>query len=303
MKTAWLFPGQGSQHVGMAQAWARRSTAARSALTEAADVLGFDLPALVAAGPEGELNDTYNQQPAILAASIAVLRGASAELSEPDYVAGHSLGEYTALVAAKSLSYNQGLKLVRERGRLMREAGQMQPGRMAAILGLPDSAVEEVCEAHQGVQVANYNCPGQVVISGTTGAVESAGHRLKEIGAKKVAVLPITIAAHSALMGPAAEKFRAVLGAAAIGRASVPVVANVRAEPITEVPDITRELEDQLTASVRWTDTVRWLTDQGIDTFYEIGPGRVLSGLVKRVLRADGIDAVSVRAMGEPTGS
>ncbi len=300
MKVAWLFPGQGSQHVGMAQAWAKRSVLARDALAESADALGFDVPLLIAHGPEAELNDTYNQQPAVLAASVAVLRGAADELPQADYVAGHSLGEYTALVAAEALGFARGLELVRERGRLMREAGERRPGRMAAILGLSDSAVEAVCDAIDGVQVANYNCPGQVVISGETDAVERAADRLRESGAKRVKVLPITIAAHSALMAPAAEEFASVIAAATIEPASMPIVANVTALPITGVPEIVRELTDQLTASVRWTDTVRWLTGQGVDSFYEIGPGRVLTGLVRRVLKADGVASATVRAMGEP---
>lgn len=297
---AWVFPGQGSQYVGMAVAWAERSQAARAALTEAAEVLGFDLPALLAEGPEDELADTYNQQPALLAASVAIMRALGSELQKPAFVAGHSLGEYSALVAAGALDYPDALRLVRERGRLMRLAGERGPGRMAAILGLEDDTVCAVCDGIEGVQVANYNAPGQVVISGATAAVEAAIAALTDHGVKRTVVLPITIAAHSWLMVPVADEFAAAVAAAPIRGAGIPIVANVTAEPITDPADLRSELSMQLTATVRWSDSVRRMADSGVGAFYEVGPGSVLSGLIKRTLRADDRPAVEARSLGEP---
>lgn len=288
MSVAWLFPGQGSQYVGMAGAWAAASSCARDALGEAADVLGFDLPGLLAAGPDETLSDTYNQQPALLAASVAILRAAFDRLPEPAYVAGHSLGEYSALVAAGALGYPDALLLVRERGRLMRQAGTEAPGRMAAVLGLPDEAVEAACAAIDGVGVANYNAPGQVVISGTVAGVDAATALLRERGARRVMPLPITIAAHSELMAPVAGAFAAAVEAVDLAPAGVPLIANTSATPITTPGEIRRELAGQLTASVRWTATIEAMAAAGVTAYYEIGPGRVLGGLVKRVLAERG---------------
>ena len=300
MSVAWLFPGQGSQSIGMAGDWVRASSCAREALEEAAEVLGFDLPGLMAEGPESELADTYNQQPALLAASVAILRAAFEQLPAPSFVAGHSLGEYSALVAAGSIGYPDALRLVRERGRLMREAGRRQPGRMAAILGLEDAVVEAVCAATPGVELANYNAPGQVVISGTIAGVDDAVEALAAAGAKRSVILPITIAAHSALMAGAAEAFEAVVDRVAPLDASVPVVANLSARPIREAVEIRAELKGQLTGSVRWTDSILTLADAGVTDYYEIGSGRVLCGLVKRVLRERGGPAPALHPMETP---
>jgi [acyl-carrier-protein] S-malonyltransferase len=299
MSVAWLFPGQGSHAVGMASAWAERSSCAREALDEAAEVLGFDLPRLMAEGPEDLLGDTYNQQPALLAASVAILRASFDELPEPAFVAGHSLGEYSALVAAGAIAYPDALILVRERGRLMREAGQRSPGRMAAILGLDDATVEALCGAIDGVQVANYNAPGQVVISGSLAGVDAALADLKAAGAKRCVVLPISIAAHSALMGPAAEQFGQTLAQATILDASLPLVANLSGRPISEAAEIRKELHGQLTGSVRWTSSVEFMADSGVDTYLEIGSGRVLCGLVKRILR-ERAESPRIVALEEP---
>ncbi len=300
MSVAWLFPGQGSQAVGMAGAWARRSSCAREALDEAAEVLGFDLPGLMAEGPEELLSDTYNQQPALLAASVAILRAAYEDLPAPAYVAGHSLGEYSALVAAGALSYPDALGLVRERGRLMQQAGQRQPGRMAAILGLDDRIVEECCAAIEGAEVANYNAPGQVVISGSDLGIDAAVEALERAGAKRIVVLPITIAAHSALMTEAAAPFARQLEAVALAPASVPVVANLSASPIQAVDDIRRELVEQLTGSVRWSESVTYMADAGVTDYYEIGSGRVLCGLAKRILRGRPGSAPTLHPMDQP---
>lgn len=282
---AWLFPGQGSQYVGMASEWCATSAVARLALVEASDVLGFDLERLIAAGPPEELADTYNQQPAVLAASVAILRAAGSVLPQPAVVAGHSLGEYGALVAAGSLEYADALRLVRERGRLMKLAGERRPGGMAAVLGLADEVVEEVCAELEGVQIANYNSPGQVVISGTASAVDLATSRLQGLGAKRIVRLPITIAAHSELMGSVASEFRTAVLATRLSRPSVPLVANVSARAMVGTDEIREELCDQLTASVRWTDGVIAMATMGVRAFYEVGPGAVLSALVRRILR------------------
>lgn len=295
MSAAWLFPGQGSQYVGMASAWAARSDCARQALAEAADVLGFDLPRMMAEGPEVDLADTHNQQPALLAASVAILRAAWDVLPTPAFVAGHSLGEYSALVAAGAIDYPSALRLVRERGRLMKLAGERSPGRMAAVLGLADDAVAAVCDAVAGVQVANFNSPGQVVISGTLEGVDAATVALKAAGAKRIMPLPITIAAHSPLMASVADAFAGVVQAAPITDAGIPVVVNITADPITSADAIRQELAHQLTASVRWTASIEVMAGAGVDTFYEVGSGKVLCGLVKRILAGrPGVDPVLV---------
>ena len=300
MGVAWLFPGQGSQYVGMAGAWALRSSCARDALSEASEALGFDLQRLLREGPESVLNDTYNQQPALLAASVAILRSAHDDLPPPGFVAGHSLGEYTALVAAGALGYPEALGLVRERGRLMREAGSLSPGAMAAILGLDDAQVEVVCGPIPNLQVANYNAPGQVVISGERSAVEAAAEALKDAGAKRTVMLPITIAAHSALMAPAAAALSRAIDQAGISDASTPLVANLSARPIRAAADIGAELRGQLTGSVRWTESVRHLAAAGVDQYFEIGPGTVLTGLVKRILRDQADVQATVVSLDQP---
>lgn len=295
--TALLFPGQGSQQVGMAREAAEAYPAARAALGEADDVLGFALSQLMFDGPEAELTDTVNAQPALLAASIAILRALETALSSapalaaPDnvYVAGHSMGEYSALVAAGSLGYADGLRLVRERGRLMKEAGSRSPGMMAAILGLDEERVAAICAeatAHGGIaQVANDNCPGQVVISGDVAGMEAAMTALGKAGAKKVVPLAVSIAAHSPLMRPAAEALQAAIAATQLAEPRVPVIGNTTAQPLTTVAAIRAELAAQLTGSVRWTATLQHLVDAGVGSFVEIGPGEVLTGLVKRVAR------------------
>ncbi len=297
--TALLFPGQGSQQVGMAAAVAAAYPAAQAALAEADDVLAFPLSRLMAEGPEATLTDTINAQPALLAASIAILRaleselGASAGLSTPAhgvYLAGHSMGEYSALVAAGSLAYADGLRLVRERGRLMQEAGARAPGMMAAILGLDEDKVAAVCaevSAKGGIaQVANDNCPGQVVISGDTAGMEAAMAALAAAGAKKVVPLAVSIAAHSPLMRPAAEALQTAIATTPLAPPQAPVIGNTTAAPLNSVEAIRDELGAQLTGSVRWAATLQYLVDAGVTSFVEIGPGEVLSGLVKRVARS-----------------
>jgi [acyl-carrier-protein] S-malonyltransferase len=299
---AYLFPGQGSQHVGMAAALAETYPIARVTLEEADDVLGFALSRLCFEGPEETLTDTVNAQPALLAASVAALRALAAEFAEfggwsppaaegamSNFVAGHSLGEYTALVAAGSLAYADALRLVRTRGQLMKEAGQAAPGLMAAILGLDEAQVAAVCaEATQAggiAQVANDNCPGQVVISGDRAGMEAAMAALAAAGAKKVMPLAVSIAAHSPLMQPAAEALRAAIEATPVAAPAMPVVGNTTAAPLSTVAEIRAELAAQLTGSVRWAASVQAMSAAGAATFVEVGPGEVLSGLVKRIER------------------
>jgi [acyl-carrier-protein] S-malonyltransferase len=304
-KTAFLFPGQGSQHVGMAAELAAAYPAAHLALKEADDILGFDLSRLMAEGPEDALTDTINAQPALLAASVAALRALEAEVGEGPawapgegvYVAGHSMGEYTALVAAGSMAYADALRLVRERGRLMKEAGARRPGLMAAILGLDEAKVAAICAevTAQGgiVQVANDNCPGQTVISGDQAGMEAAMAALGAAGAKKVMPLAVSIAAHSPLMQPAAEALQAAIAATPIAAPAVPVIGNTTAGPLRAAEEIRAELAAQLTGSVRWSASLQWLADAGVNRFVEIGPGEVLTGMVKRIAR--GADRINVR--------
>lgn len=305
----WLFPGQGSQHVGMLHALAEAWPSARDAFMEADDVLGFPLSRLCFEGPEDELTDTVNAQPALLAASIAALRAlhdavgdalgdvlgdlaaSASDGSAGSMSAGHSMGEYTALVAAGSLSYADGLLLVRTRGRLMKQAGERSPGMMAAILGLETGLVTEVCAAAAiksgGVaQVANDNCPGQVVISGDRAGMESAMAALTAAGAKKVVPLAVSIAAHSPLMRPAAEELAAAIAATPLRAPAIPVYGNTTARPLTSVEAIRDELVAQLTGSVRWSESVQAMAAAGARTFVEVGPGEVLTGLVKRIDRS-----------------
>ena len=295
--TGFLFPGQGSQHVGMIAELAAAYPAARAALEEADDTLGFALSRLMLDGPEEELTDTFNAQPALLAASIAVMAALAAEIgAQPadggagNFVAGHSMGEYSALVAAGSLSYADGLRLVRERGRLMKEAGMRAPGMMAAILGLDEARVAELCadiSATGGiVQVANDNCPGQLVISGDRAGMEAAMAALVTAGARKVVPLAVSIAAHSPLMQPAADALRAAIDGTTIVAPVVPVIGNTTAQPLTSVDAIRAELTAQLTGSVRWTASVQAMVDAGVTAFVELGAGDVLTSLVKRIERS-----------------
>ena len=292
MSTAFLFPGQGSQFVGMGRDLYDRQPAARALFDEADARLGFPLSRLCFDGPEEALTDTAVQQPALYTTSLAAW-AVLTERGEANaaYVAGHSLGEFSALAAAGALGFADGLALVRRRGELMKLAGQRQPGGMAAVLGLDAAPVAEVCAAAAAetggtVGVANDNCPGQVVITGDETALTRAMRLLAAAGARKVVRLPISIAAHSPLMDSVANAFAAAVAAAPLAAARIPVVANVTARPITTPDEIRAELTAQLTAPVRWTDSVRQLGALGVDAYVEVGPGDVLLGLVKRIDRA-----------------
>jgi len=290
IQTAFLFPGQGSQAVGMGQALAQRYAVARETFAEANAILGFDLAQLCFEGPADALTITRNTQPAILTTSIAalrVLRQERPDLPAPAWVAGHSLGEYSALVAAGSLAFADAVRLTRARGELMAMAGELRPGSMAAILRLEDAQVAEICaraaaESADVVQVANYNAPGQVVISGGTAGVAAATAAAKAAGGR-VIPLAVSIAAHSALMAPAVEPFAERVAATPFAAPTIPIVGNVRAEPLTTVEEIRAELVAQLTASVRWTASIQAMVAAGVTRFVEIGPGNVLTGLVKRI--------------------
>ena len=298
-----MFPGQGSQHVGMAKDLADAYPIARATFEEADEQLGFSLSQLCFDGPEEALTDTVNAQPALLTASVATLRVIEHELTPAlertgngggaALLAGHSMGEYSALVAAGSLSFAQALHLVRERGRLMKLAGERAPGLMAAVLGLDEEQVASLCAeataqggAHPGIaQVANDNCPGQVVISGDRAGMERVMAALTAAGARKVVPLAVSIASHSPLMAPAAEALRAAIDATPIQVSQVPVIGNVSAQPLLTADAIRAELVAQLTGSVRWTASMQYAVAAGATHFVEIGPGDVLEKLVRRIDR------------------
>lgn len=291
MSTAILFPGQGSQSVGMGRELYDRELVARALFDEADERLGFALSRLCFEGPEDALTDTAVQQPALFTTSLAawaVLRQRGE--AEAAYVAGHSLGEFSALAAAGALSFADGLALVRRRGELMKLAGERRPGGMAAVLGLDAEVVAELCaraaaEAGQYVGIANDNCPGQIVVSGHEAALAPALESLAAAGARKVVRLPISIAAHTPLMGSVADEFAAAVDATPVSEARIPAIANVTARPISTPDEIRAEFKAQLTSPVAWTDSIRYLGERGIDTYLEIGPGDILLGLVKRIDR------------------
>jgi [acyl-carrier-protein] S-malonyltransferase len=290
--TSYLFPGQGSQTVGMGLALAQRYEEARQAFAEADRILGFQLSDLCFRGPAATLTETSNAQPALLTASIAALRALNAaqpELPPPAFVAGHSLGEYSALVAAGMLQFADAVRLTRVRGELMRRAGERAPGSMAAILGIDDAQVAAIClraaaETQRVIQVANYNAPGQVVISGEQAGVERAMELAKEAHGR-CRPLAVSIAAHSALMSSVVDEFAAHVAATPFESPArcLPVIANLSARPLASVEQIRDELVGQLTGSVRWTDSVRHMAEDGVNRFIEVGPGTVLTGLVKRI--------------------
>jgi [acyl-carrier-protein] S-malonyltransferase len=294
MSTACLFPGQGSQFVGMGRELVAQEPAARALFDEADSLLGFALSRICFEGPEEALTDTAVQQPALYTTSLAAWTVLQARGDvHPAYLAGHSLGEISALAAAGALSFAGGLVLVRRRGELMKLAGERRPGGMAAVLGLDAAPVAGVCaqvaaETGRFVGVANDNCPGQIVITGDATALAATVDRLGEAGARKVVRLPITIAAHSPLMNSVSEEFAATVDGAAWSDARIPVIANVTTRPISAPEEMRAELKAQLTSPVAWTDSIRFLSAAGVDTYLEVGPGDVLLGLVKRIDRSAG---------------
>ena len=290
---AFVFPGQGSQVVGMGRALVAVSPAAAAAFAEADDALGESLSRLAWEGPAEDLDLTVNAQPALLAASIAFLRAleerrAAAGLPHdlPAFAAGHSMGQYSALVAAGVISLADGIRLVRERGRLMQASGEGHPGAMAAIIGLPDERLDDLVAAgaaHGTFGVANRNSPGQVVVSGVRPAVEAAAAAAKGLGAKRALVLPVTVAAHSPLMADAATGMRAALAGVTFVDPVIPLLANADASPLATAEACRAELVDHLTTGVDWIAAVTSMSDAGVTRFVEVGPGRVLSGLIRRI--------------------
>jgi [acyl-carrier-protein] S-malonyltransferase len=293
MSLALLFPGQGSQFVGMGKQLVSESPAARAVFDEADAVLGFSLSRLCFEGPEDELKLTANTQPAIMAHSIAALRDLESRFPErlegAAFAAGHSLGEYSANVAVGALGFADALRLVRQRGRFMQEAVPPGAGAMAAILGLDPEQVEAACEEAANGEVvapANFNSPEQTVIAGHTGAVERACALCTARGAKRAKVLPVSAPFHCAMMAPARERLRPLLEAATMQDARMPVVVNVDARPVWRAGELRLALLHQIDSPVRWVESVRRLASEGVDRAIEIGPGSVLGGLVKRIERS-----------------
>ena len=292
MSTAFLFPGQGAQYVGMGKTLFEASESARRVFRQADEILGFALSKLCFEGPEPQLNDTFNAQPAILTVSVACLTAlrerwqAMGQVVAPKYVAGHSLGEFTALVAADVLDFETALLLVRERGRLMKENGELRPGGMLAVLGLEREVVEELVREAGScgiLSVANANSPGQLVLSGEDSALERATLLAKERGATRVVRLPITIASHSPLMARAAAQFAELVSRLPLRQPRIPVVANITGQILTSAEEIRKELADHILRPVQWTASVIEMVRRGSASFLEIGPGQVLSGLIRRI--------------------
>ncbi len=301
VKAAYVFPGQGSQTVGMGQDLYQDFASAQDVFERADRALGFPISRLCFDGPEDELLQTINAQPALVTISFACLeasREAGVDLPPPAFVAGHSLGEYTALAAADVLDFDDAVSLARERGRLMHEAGQMTPGGMAAIIGLDEEPLAALC-AETGAQIANLNCPGQTVISGAEDSINQAVELAKDKGAYRAIPLQVSGAFHTPLMQPAVDGMAKVIAKLNFNDPTTPIIGNTTAQPITTAAAIKEELLYQLCNCVQWQPSVEYMISRGVATFIEIGPGRVLAGLIKRIDRDVKIlnigDAESVR--------
>ncbi len=325
-RVAFLFPGQGSQAVGMGADVYERSTAARHVFDVVDRALGFSLSDLCFHGPEEILRETINAQPAIVTVSLALLAAFQEALSSPaqtsswssplapDYTAGHSVGEYAALVAAGALDLESAARLVRERGRLMHHEGTVCPGGMAAVIGLDGETLQQVCQeataqtlasltanaVHPGeghVAVANFNAPGQIVISGEQNALNLAMESAKARGAKRVIPLPVSAAFHSPVMQPAADGLARAIDATDVHDATIPIIGNIDATPLTEPTAIRTELAHQIASSVQWIRSIEYLADAGTNVFFEIGPGQALTGMVKRI--AKGVTTINIGNVAE----
>jgi [acyl-carrier-protein] S-malonyltransferase len=296
-KFAIVFPGQGSQTVGMLAELGEQYDVVQQTFAEASDALGYDLWSLVQNGPAEDLNQTFRTQPALLAASVAIWRvWQSLGLEMPTILAGHSLGEYSALVCAGVIDFSQAIKLVELRGQLMQEAVPVGSGAMFAIIGLDDNAIANACiEAANGqiVSPVNFNSPGQVVIAGEKDAVQRAGELCKEAGAKRALPLPVSVPSHCALMKPAADKLAETLKAMTFNLPEIPVINNVDVIAESDPEKIKDALVRQLYNPVRWTETVQKMHDQGIEKLFEVGPGKVLTGLTKRIVKTLAAEAVN----------
>lgn len=285
---AYIFPGQGSQRVGMGLDLFNEFSSARKVFERADEVLGFALSRLCFEGPAEELKQTINAQPAVMVVSLACLEAAKDAVGEafplPSRVGGHSLGEYTALVAGGALSLDDGIRLVRERGRLMQEVGERRPGGMTAVLGMESEALEGVCR-EAGVEIANINCPGQVVISGARDDLERAAQLGQQRGGRRFLPLEVSGAFHSRWMSPARKELEHAIDSCRIDRLKVPLVANVTCSDIESEDEVREELLAQLSGCVRWQKAIERMLASGVSLFVEIGPGQVLTGLVKRTAK------------------
>ena len=303
-KVAYVFPGQGSQSVGMGKDLYEALDSVKALFKQADDAISFPISGLCFEGPEEELRKTVNAQPALVLVSIACLTAAQElagkALPPAEFMAGHSLGEYTALAAAGVVDFATAVYLSRERGRLMYDAGLKEPGTMAAVLGLEQAVVEEICRL-AGVAIANVNCPGQLAISGSAGNIARASEMAKAKGASRVVPLQVSGAFHSPLMQPAVEGMQTALSKVSFRDPAVPIIANVTAEPLTYGTQIKGELLKQLTSPVQWQRSVEYMLGKGTKAFYEIGPGKVLAGLIRRINRETEIenlgDLASIKAL------
>ena len=296
MSFSIIFPGQGSQAVGMMSKLAEQHSLVKELFVEASDVLGVDLWAMTQDGPLEALSQTENTQPALLTAGVAAWRvWQSLGGQNPSMMAGHSLGEYTALVCAGALSFSEGVALVRDRGRYMQEAVPAGQGAMAAIIGLEDQAVIDVCaKTADGdvLQAVNFNAPGQVVIAGSAAAIERATVTMKEAGAKRALPLPVSIPAHSRLMTPASERLAERIAGMSVSLPTIPVLHNCNVKVAESAEQVAQNLVTQLDSPVRWVETVNAMHTQGVDRFIESGPGKVLGGMVKRIVK--GVDVACI---------